>query len=122
MNLYKKELLDHFKNPRNYGTLQTLNISSGEYNPSCGDMIEIHGLINNNILEKVAFTGKGCVISQSATSMLTEFCINKTTNEILSINPESITQIIGVSFGPNRMKCVLLGLFALQKAIKAKKC
>lgn len=118
MNFYKEELLDHFKNPRNNGTLDNANIASGEHNPSCGDSIEIQGIIIDKNLQKVMFTGKGCVISQASASMLTEFCTNKTVDEIKNLDNNFITQLIGISFGPTRIKCALLALVALHKAIK----
>ncbi|MDR3647182.1 MAG: iron-sulfur cluster assembly scaffold protein [Candidatus Babeliales bacterium] len=118
MNLYKDLLLDHYKNPRNYGKLKNPTISSGEHIPSCGDSVEIECIIIDDILCEIGFTGKGCIISQATASMLTEFCKQKNINELLKLDDAFILNLIGIELGPNRLKCALLPLMPLQKCIR----
>ena len=117
MDLYKEEILDHYKNPRNFGTLNNPNISTGEHIPSYGDSVEIQCIVDNDILCNIAFTGKGCVISQATASMLTQYCKHKNINELLKIDNDFILKMIGIQLGPNRLKCALLPLMALQNGI-----
>jgi len=73
MKFYKELLMDHFKNPRNRGRLENADFTISQFNPSCGDKISVEGIIQDGILTQVAFEGKGCVISQAAASMLSEY-------------------------------------------------
>jgi nitrogen fixation NifU-like protein len=118
MDLYKEELLDHYKNPRNYGKLENPNISTGEYIPSCGDSVELECIVKDGILYDIAFTGKGCVISQATASMLTAYAKHKKIDELLAIDNAFILHMIGIQLGPNRLKCALLPLMALQKGLQ----
>jgi nitrogen fixation NifU-like protein len=114
MNLYKDILLEHYKNPRNFGKLENPTISSGEHIPSCGDSIEIEFIIQDNIITNIAFTGKGCVISQATASMLTEVVKEKHINDLLKFDSNFILKLISIELGPNRLKCAMLPLIALQ--------
>ena len=116
--LYQEELMDHFKNPRNSGRLKNPDVSSGEYNPSCGDSICVDCKIKDDIVEQVGFVGKGCVISQAAASMLMESCVGKSIEKILELKKEDVLSLIKIKLGPNRLRCALLGLQALQDGLK----
>lgn len=116
-DLYQEELMDHYRHPHNNKKVLDANFASGEYNPSCGDKMHIEGIIENNVLTQVGFQGKGCVISQAAASMLTEHCKGKTVDEILEQDKETVTNLIGMPLGPNRLKCALLCLEVIQKGI-----
>ncbi len=110
--------MDHYQNPRNYGTLENPDFSSGEHNPSCGDIITIQGNIENDRLTKICFTAQGCVISVASASLLTEYAHQKTLETITAITPQQMQEIIGITLGPLRIKCALLSLIALQKGIQ----
>ncbi len=117
MNLYQEQLLDHYKNPRHHGVLDDPEIIVQNYNPSCGDQVVIHANVRNGILEEVAFSGKGCVISQAATSLLCEKMSGKSVEIIGQLSKDDILELIGINLGPTRLRCALLGLEALQKGI-----
>ncbi len=108
-------LLDHFKNPRNYGTIEDYDISHEEGNPSCGDVIRIDLKLKDNVIADVKFSGKGCTISQAAASILTEMIKNKPLDEVKKLTKEDMLQAIGIPLSPIRLKCGLLAL----KVIKA---
>ena len=117
MNLYRERLMDHYRNPRNADRLDNPDFSSGQFNPSCGDVIAFEGCIKRDLLKKVAFSGKGCVISQAAASLLTEKCLDSSLEAILAINKDDMCQLVGMQLGPIRVKCALLPLQALQEGI-----
>jgi nitrogen fixation NifU-like protein len=118
MNLYKEEMLDHYRYPRNRGTLDQPDFCSGEVNPSCGDSVEITGKITDAVFGELFFTGTGCVISQATASMLVEHFQGKSIELALQADKEVILALIGIELGPTRLKCALLPLIALQQGIK----
>ncbi len=115
--LYQEELLEHFKYPRNKKILATPSFAAGKDNPSCGDRVFIEGTIQENRVVDIGFSGAGCVVSQAATSMLTEHCKGKTVDEIMAFTKDDLLALIGMQFGPNRLKCALLCLHVLQEGI-----
>lgn len=117
LKLYQEELLDYYRNPRNRGELANFNISSGVLNPSCGDSVQIQALVHDGKVKEIKFAGSGCVISQSAASMLTEQVINKSLDEILNLDKDFMLSLVKIPLGPNRLRCALLALEALHKGI-----
>jgi len=117
-SLYKEELLDHYRHPRNKKTLTNAGFMAGHNNPSCGDRIVIEGIVNDNTIVDLGFNGVGCVISQAAASMLTELCIGKTVTEVLKLNKNDVCNLIGIHLGPTRLKCALLSLEVLQEGLR----
>lgn len=117
MNMYLEELLDHYKNPRNYGELNNPEIKIFDTNPLCGDEVEIHAELDGETLKTLKFNGKGCAISLASTSMLTEDLKGKTIQEILKLPDEQILKRLGVEISAMRIKCALLGFKTLQKGI-----
>ncbi|MYB63213.1 SUF system NifU family Fe-S cluster assembly protein [Candidatus Poribacteria bacterium] len=114
MNIYQEELLDHYENPSNYGTLPNPDISHEEDNPLCGDRIRMDLLVENDIIKEVRFSGHGCTISLAAASMLTEKIEGKSLTEIKQITRDDIMDMIGIPLGPVRVKCALLALKVLK--------
>lgn len=114
MNIYQEELLDHYENPSNYGTLPNPDISHEEDNPLCGDRIRIDLGVEDGIIKKVRFSGHGCTISLAAASMLTEEIAGKSLSEVKQLSREDILEMIGIPLGPVRVKCALLPLKVLK--------
>jgi len=115
--LYREHILDLWKNPRNFGTLNNATHKHKELNPLCGDEIE---LIKNNTIEQVKFNGHGCAISMASASLLTEMIKNKSLNEIKELKNEDLLKQLGIEISPVRLKCALISLDALKGAIKIK--
>lgn len=114
-DFYRENILDHFRNPRNAGTLENATHSHEEDNPLCGDVIRIDLHVNeDNVIDEVAFKGRGCAISQASASMLTEMIQGKTLEEAKQIGKEDILEALGIEIGPVRMKCALLSLKVLK--------
>ena len=114
MNIYQEELLDHYENPSNYGTLPNPDVSHEEDNPLCGDTIRIDLIVEDDTIKEVRFCGHGCTISQAAASMLTEEIEGKTLTEIKKLSRDDILNMIGIDLGPVRVKCALLALKVLK--------
>lgn len=114
MNIYQEELLDHYENPSNYGTLPNPDISHEEDNPLCGDRIRIDLGVEDGIIKKVRFSGHGCTISLAAASMLTEKIAGKSLAEVKQLSRDDILEMIGIPLGPVRVKCALLPLKVLK--------
>ena len=119
-NLYPPLILDHYRNPRNYGTLAEYSIAGNSRNPSCGDTISLQGLVHNGVLEVVRFEGSGCMLSQAAASIILEHVTGMAVGEILKLTPAQMYPIVGITVGPTRARCIDLVLEVLQKALGSK--
>jgi len=116
MNLYKEEILDHYKNPRNFGDLPDKTHEASETNASCGDMLEMYFKVEKGVVKKVMFKGVGCAISIAASSMLTEKIKGKKTNEVLKWKKNKMEELMGkVNVG--RVKCVELPFKTAMKGL-----
>jgi len=115
---YQEELYEHFKYPCNKKSIANPDFKLGQDNPSCGDKIEIEGKILNGKIADIGFTGSGCVISQATASILTEYCKDKTVEQVLAMTKDDILNLIKIDLGPNRLKCALLSLYVLQEGLK----
>lgn len=116
--LYQQELMDHYRFPRNRGTLENPTFCHDELNPSCGDKITMAGVVKEGVLVEVKFTGTGCVISQAAASMLTEEVLKMSVADIQHLSGTLMKELVGVPLGPTRFKCALLSLQVLQEGLR----
>lgn len=116
-NIYQEIILDHYRNPRNHGTLANPTHQAKALNASCGDKLQMDIIVKNDIIKEVRFSGVGCAISQASASLLTEFVQGKTTTESLSLEPKDILELLGVTLSPSRIKCGLLSLETLKKSL-----
>ena len=117
LDIYKEIILDHYKNPHNFGSLDTLH-KAQVANPLCGDAITIELEISNNAVSDIRFNGQGCAIAIASASLLTDFARNKSIADLTTLNKDSMLEILAVELSPNRLKCALVSLEALHKAIK----
>ena len=113
MNVYQEELLDHYENPSNYGTLPNPDISHEEDNPLCGDRIRIELMVEDDIITEVRFSGHGCTISLAAASMLTEEIEVKVLRKSKTLARRHL-RYDRYPLGPVRVKCALLALKVLK--------
>jgi len=116
--MYQENILDHYSNPHNFGHIKNATVHHHEYNPLCGDEIDIYLIIKNNIVEEVKFSGKGCAISQASASMLTDEIRGNPLSEAKKITKEKILELLGISLSPVRLKCALLSLDTLKNGIR----
>ena len=117
--LYREVILDHYKNPRSYGLLDPSDAHAEGQNPLCGDEVSVSVRFgaDGETIEEVGFEGRGCAISQAATSMLTELVKGKTAAEVAALPKEAVLEEIGIPLNPARMKCAILGLGVLKVAL-----
>jgi nitrogen fixation protein NifU and related proteins len=113
-DLYRDNIIDHYQNPRNYGTLDHPDISYEDSNPVCGDELRIDLKIDQGRVVDARFQGHGCSISQASASMLTEDIIGKTLDEVKLIDKQYLLDLLGIPLGPVRLKCALLSLKVLK--------
>ena len=126
MKLYRQQILNHFKKPRNFGKLKDADIVIEENNASCGDKIEISMRLQKSkvksqksrTIDDLKFKGVGCAISIAAASMLTEFVKGKKVVEIEKLKKDDIFKLLGVKVGPGRIRCATLALEAIKKGVK----
>jgi nitrogen fixation NifU-like protein len=116
--LYSDTLLDHFRNPRNYGSLPSPDVAYEEFNPLCGDRIRIELEISDNRIAAARFVGDGCAISIAAASMLTVLVLDADIDQSAVISSEKLISSLKSDIKPSRMKCALLPLDALRSCIK----
>lgn len=117
--LYSEVILDHFRHPRNFGSLPSPDIACEELNPLCGDRIRIELAVKDNVVEAARFYGDGCAISIAAASLLTELIAGASiirNDEVIS-NQELLSSLES-DIKPSRMKCALLALEALRSGVK----
>ncbi len=118
-DIYKEIILDYYRNPRNSGELENPDVKAKDWNPLCGDVIEMQLKLNGDKVEDVRFRGQGCAISQASASMLTEFIKGKTIEEIKNLEKKDMLELLGIDPGPTRVKCALLGLKVLKTGVYA---
>jgi nitrogen fixation NifU-like protein len=121
--LYREVILDHYKNPRGHGLLEDADAQAEGQNPLCGDEVSIYVAFeeDGDTIEEVKFSGRGCAISQAATSMLTEMVKGRSATEVATLAKDELLEEIGIPLTPVRLKCALLGLSTLKLALhKAK--
>lgn len=116
-DLYRDEILEHYRRPHNFGTLPSPDAMYEGYNPLCGDRITLMLGIHDDVVEEVAFTGRGCAISQASASMLTDEIRGKPLPEVARLTNEDVLDELGIEISPARLKCALLSLDTLRHAL-----
>jgi len=117
-DIYREIILDYYRNPRNFGKIESPDIALRESNPLCGDEIEIQVKFDGDKVKDIKFNGKGCAISQASASMLTEMVMGKSLEEMKKVGKEDILESLGLpNLGPARIKCALLSLKTLKLGV-----
>ncbi|MEK5331508.1 MULTISPECIES: Fe-S cluster assembly sulfur transfer protein SufU [unclassified Lysinibacillus] len=133
--LYRSVIMDHYKNPRNKGSLDTDAVTIDMNNPTCGDRIHLTLKVNDGVVEDAKFDGEGCSISMSSASMMTQIVKGKKVEEALELaeifskmmmgeeysdkyDLEDVEALQGVSQFPARIKCATLAWKAMEKGVK----
>ena len=117
MNIYRELILEHYKNPHNFGTIKSPSRRTVISNPSCGDRIELDIVFTKDRVKDIKFRSQGCAISQAAASLLTDYVWGKAKNDLKKIDKDFMIKLLGIELGPNRIKCALLPLEALYKLL-----
>lgn len=117
-SVYSEIILDHYRNPRNYGVLKQATKTAFFYNPLCGDAMKMEVIINDDIVQEVVFSGAGCAISQAAASLLTERIKGRPISSLIKLDESAILEMLKIQLSPIRLKCALLPLEVLRKILK----
>ena len=117
-DLYRDEILEHYRNPHNFGTLEQPTTVKEGANPLCGDRITLMlGIDEAGTVQDVKFTGRGCAISQASASMLTDEIKGKPLDEIAQLGKVDVLDNLGIEISPARLKCAMLSLETLRSAV-----
>ena len=114
---YREYILDHYRNPHNYGALEHPDAHAEDSNPLCGDQLAIDLHIEGDRVTEVRFRGRGCAISQAAASMLSEMIEGKTVDEVVQLGKDDILETLGIPISPARTKCTFLSLRVLHRSL-----
>ena len=116
-DFYRDFILDHYRNPRNFGHLEHADASAEDVNPLCGDEIRMEIAVGSNgEVTDIRFSGKGCAISQASASMLPESVVGMKLEDVARLSKEVVLENVGIGISPTRMKCAMLGLRVLKSA------
>jgi nitrogen fixation NifU-like protein len=116
-DLYRDYILEHYRRPHNFGVLEAPTASYEGSNPLCGDRITMMLGISDGVVREVAFTGRGCAISQASASLLTDEIKGKTVAAVEEMTPDDLLDLIGIEISPARLKCALLSLDTVAHAL-----
>jgi nitrogen fixation NifU-like protein len=117
--IYREQILDHYKNPRGHGVIEEADARAEGVNPLCGDEVTISIAFEDDgeTISDVRFDGRGCAISQASTSMLMEMVKGKTAERVAAMPKDELLEELGIPLTPIRLKCALLGLGVLKVAL-----
>jgi len=107
-DMYRQQILDHYKNPRNYGEIEDPTYTHVGENPMCGDEIAVDVVLDDGEIQQVAFRGDGCAISQASASMLSEQLTGASVEELVEMDRDDVIEMLGVDISPMRVKCAVL--------------
>ncbi|MCC6674237.1 MAG: SUF system NifU family Fe-S cluster assembly protein [Thermomicrobiales bacterium] len=116
-DLYREIIIDHSRNPRHFGKLEPADFSYEDVNPLCGDEVRIDVRVKDDKIDEIAFSGRGCAISQASASILMEMTAGKSLDEVKAITKDDLLEELMVPVSPARLKCALLSLKVLKAGI-----
>jgi nitrogen fixation NifU-like protein len=115
--LYREYIIDHYKNPRNFGELDPRDAQFFDRNPLCGDELGVHLKLDGDRISDIRFHGHGCAISQASASIISDELKGKTVAEIAALDRHFVADELGIELSPTRLKCGLLSLKIVQGAL-----
>src|SRR3990167_2496155 len=119
-DIYREEVLEHYRHPKNFGTMKKSTFKAEAINPLCGDRILLQLKVNAKcVVTRVRFSGSGCAISTASSSVFTEWMLGKTMKKLKTVGTGQIQKLMRAQIGPARLPCMLLSHVVLQKILSA---
>jgi nitrogen fixation protein NifU and related proteins len=115
--MYRENILDHYRHPRHHGTIENPDVSYEDGNPLCGDRLRMDFKLEDGRIADVAFSGHGCSISQASASMLCEKIAGQSLEDAKKLSKDDVLEMLGIELGPVRLKCALLALKTMKAGI-----
>ncbi|HEV2724140.1 MAG TPA: iron-sulfur cluster assembly scaffold protein [Thermoleophilaceae bacterium] len=116
-DFYRDYILDHYKNPRNFGTLEPHDLEHHDVNPLCGDELGVHLIVDEQgTITGLRFHGQGCAISQASASIASEELIGMNADAAAALGADWMIDLLGIDISPTRRKCALLSLKVMRGA------
>jgi nitrogen fixation NifU-like protein len=116
--LYRDYILEHYKSPHHFGTLEKHDLQAHDVNPLCGDELQVQLAVDENgVITDIAFEGTGCAISQASASIASDEYIGMKVDEVTKLNHAWIQDLLGIEISPTRKKCAQLNLKVMRGAV-----
>jgi len=119
-DLYRDYILEHYRRPHNFGVLDAPTASFEGANPLCGDRITMQIGVRDGVVKEIAFTGRGCAISQASASLLTDEIMGMPVDKAEAFRADDLLELLGIEISPARLKCAMLSLETLEHALAEK--
>jgi nitrogen fixation NifU-like protein len=116
-DLYRDYILDHYKQPRNFGELEPHDLDAHDYNPLCGDELGVHIVVRDGRIADLRFHGQGCAISQAAASIASEEYVGMEVGDVGDLDADWVLDLLGIPISATRRKCALLNLKVMRGAV-----
>jgi nitrogen fixation NifU-like protein len=117
LDIYKENILEHYENPKNFGSMKDPDVKSHDTNPLCGDSFDFEFKMKDGKIEDVKFHGHGCAISTASASMLTEKIIGMSLEDIKKLDEHTVKDLVGIELSHVRIKCAMLPLKVIKLGV-----